>query len=141
MRSITQAIRDSERRHRGEIRFAVESSLPLGRLLSGQSARARAIELFSLLQTWDTEQNNGVLVYLLLADRDIEIVVDRDIGRRVPATRWQAICREMEATFREGEFEAGCIAGIRAIGAELERQYPGVDHHGNELPDEPAVID
>lgn len=140
LREITEAIRDSETRHRGEIRFAVEASLPLGLLLRGQSASGRALELFSALRVWDTEDNNGVLVYLLLADRDVEIIADRGIHRRVGAARWEEICRRMESEFRTGRFDTGCVAGIREVGLELERHFGGADASGNELPNRPAVI-
>jgi uncharacterized membrane protein len=140
LRRITLAIRDSERQHRGEIRFAVEASMSLGRLLRGQSARARALELFSALQTWDTEENNGVLIYLLLAERTVEIIADRGIDRRVAHQRWQEICHEMEAEFRQGRCVGGCLAGIRSVGLELERHYGGTDLHGDELPNEPALL-
>lgn len=140
LRAIQTSIRSSERRHRGEIRFAVEASLPLGLLRRGQTAAGRALDLFSVLRVWDTEENNGVLMYLLLADRDVEIVADRGIHRLVGAERWEAICLQMEAAFRQGRFEAGCLRGVEAIGAELERHFPGHDASGNELPDRPAVL-
>lgn len=140
LRDITEAIRDSETRHRGEIRFAVEASLPLGLLLRGESAANRALDLFSALRVWDTEHNSGVLIYLLLADRDVEIVADRGIHRPVDDQRWQEICVQMEKEFREGHFEAGCIAGVREVGQELERHFPGLDVSGNELPDRPVVL-
>lgn len=140
LRDITEAIRDSETRHRGEIRFAVEASLPFGLLLRGQSAAERARDVFALLRVWDTEDNNGVLVYLLLADRDVEIIADRGIHRRVGKQRWEEICQLMEAEFRSGRFSAGCVAGIREIGHELERHFGGVDSSGNELANRPVVV-
>lgn len=140
LRAIRDAIRESESRHRGEIRFAVEASLPLAPLLRGHSAAGRALDLFSALRVWDTEENNGVLIYLLLADRDVEIVADRGIHRLVGADRWQAICGNMEAEFAAGRFTAGCLAGIRAVGEELERHFAGADRSGNELPDRPALL-
>ena len=96
-----------------KIRFAVEHALDLPQLLAGMSARDRAIEVFSQLRVWDTEHNNGVLIYLLFADRDVEIVADRGIHAKVGAG-WEDICRSMEQRFRQGEFEAGVIEGIRA---------------------------
>src|SRR4030095_8026013 len=94
-------IAEGERRHRGQVRVAIEASLPLVRVLKGLTPRARALEAFSELSVWDTEENCGVLVYLLLADRDVEIVAERGIHALVGAKTWEAICREMEAAFRE----------------------------------------
>jgi uncharacterized membrane protein len=140
--AIAKAVRDSERTHTGEIRFAVESALDWRRLRRGVSARERALEVFSLLRVWDTEQNNGVLIYLLLADRDVEIVADRGIARRVgPEEDWERICRGMEAAFRSGDFEAGIIAGVREVGVRLARHFGGADVQGNELPDRPTLLD
>jgi uncharacterized membrane protein len=140
MHAIEQAIRESEVAHSGEIRFAVEAALDVGPLIRNQSARDRAIDVFSFLRVWDTEQNNGVLVYLLLADRDVEIVADRGVARHVPSDQWERICRDMEAAFREGRFEDGVLAGIRAVSAHLARHYPGAGGRGNELPNVPVVL-
>lgn len=139
--AITGAIRDSERTHSGEIHFAVENALDWRRLRRGISARERALEVFSLLRVWDTERNNGVLIYLLLADRDVEIVADRGIARRVASEDWERICRGMESAFREGDFETGILAGVRRVGAHLVRHFGGADVEGNELPDRPTLLD
>ncbi|TCS70566.1 TLP18.3/Psb32/MOLO-1 phosphatase superfamily protein [Sulfuritortus calidifontis] len=139
-RAIERAISESEARHGGEIRFAVEPNLPLRPLLRGMSARERALEIFSQLRVWDTEQNNGVLIYLLLADRDVEIVADRGLNGRVEAAEWEAICRQMEADFRRGAYEAGVRQGIQAIGAHLARHFPPPADNRNELPDRPTLI-
>lgn len=139
--AIEQAIRQSETGHSGEIRFAVEASLDTLPLLKGQTARERAIQAFSQLHVWDTAQNNGVLIYLLLADRDVEIVADRGIDAKVGHAEWEAICQEMEKAFRKGRFELGVLAGIRAIGARLRAHFPaeraGED---NQLPDHPIIL-
>jgi uncharacterized membrane protein len=140
MRAIERAIRESERNHHGQIRFAVEAALDTGRLLRGLSARERAIELFSRLRVWDTEHNNGVLLYLLLADRDVEIVADRGIHARVGAEEWEHICREMEAQFRASRFEDGALAGIRAVNELLARHFPGPGSKADNLPDAPIVL-
>lgn len=139
MRNIEQAIRETEATHEGQIRFAVEHALDLVHLLGGVSARERAIDVFSQLRVWDTEHNNGVLVYLLLADRDVEIIADRAIHARV-SEGWEAICRRMEERFRRGEFEAGVVEGIRAVGTHLQRHFPAVGRGPNELPDTPVVM-
>ena len=140
MRAITREIRATERTHRGEIVFAVQAALDFWRLVQGESARERAVEVFSDLHIWDTEHNNGVLIYLLLADRDVEIVADRGIHLRCGAQVWEEICRSMEAEFRAGRFEEGVTLGVRAIGEHLSRHYPGDDTHINELPDRPVII-
>ena len=137
MRRIETAIRDSEARHRGELRFAVEANLDLFPLLRGQSAREQAIEIFGRLQVWDTEENNGVLIYLLLADRDVEIVTDRGIASVVPQEEWEAVCCEMERRFRAGWFEEGVLYGIAEIGRRLQAHYPVDRENPNELPDRP----
>lgn len=138
MLAIERAIHDSERTHRGQICFAIEGALDLGPLLRGRTARQRAIEVFSRLRVWDTEHNNGVLIYLLLADHDVEIVSDRGIHARVGPEGWEKICREMESAFRAGRFEDGVLAGIRAVGDHLAHHYPG--HGANEIPDKPVIL-
>ncbi|MBA2492320.1 MAG: TPM domain-containing protein [Gammaproteobacteria bacterium] len=140
MQAIEADIRTSEVSHQGEIRFAMEAGLDIEALLRGQSARARAIEVFSDLRVWDTEHNNGVLIYLLLADHDVEIVADRGIDARVGAAGWQAVCTEIEWRLRAGRFEEGIRTGIQAVSSHLARHYParGGDH--NELPDAPVIL-
>jgi uncharacterized membrane protein len=139
-RRIESAIAESEVRHAGEIRFAVEAALDFMPLLRGMTARERAIEVFTDLRVWDTEQDNGVLIYLLLADRDVEIVADRGLNGRVTAEQWEAICQEMEAMFRRGAFEAGVLRGIGLIGAHLARHYPRPGEDSNELSDRPVLL-
>lgn len=138
--NIERTIAEVEWTHAGQIRFVVEDALDLRPLLAGQTARARAIEVFSHLRVWDTEQNNGVLIYLLLADRDVEIVADRGVHARLGQTVWEGVCREMEEAFRQGRFEAGAIAGVRSVGEHLARHYPQAGSKTNELPDQPVLI-
>ena len=140
MDAIEHAIRSTETQHAGQIRFAVEASLELAPLLAGQTAQQRAIEVFSSLRVWDTEHNNGVLIYLLLADHDVEIVADRGIHVRLGKEVWEAVCREMEAAFRAGHFEAGVLAGIQAVGEHLSRHFPALSGKSNEMPDRPVVL-
>ncbi|HEV8644478.1 MAG TPA: TPM domain-containing protein [Burkholderiales bacterium] len=137
---IEHAIGEAESRHFGQIRFAVENALDLHALLRGESARERAIEVFAALRVWDTEHNNGVLIYLLLADHDVEIVADRGIHERVGGRVWEEVCRDMEAAFREGRFEAGVLAGIARVSGCLETQFPRQAPGPNELPDRPVVL-
>jgi uncharacterized membrane protein len=140
LNAIEQAIQATEVRHAGQIRFAVEASLELAPLLAGQTAQQRAIEVFSTLRVWDTEHNNGVLIYLLLADRDVEIVADRGIHVRLGREVWEAICHEMETAFRAGYFESGVIAGIHAVGEHLSRHFPAHEGKSNEMPDSPVLL-
>lgn len=140
MRNIGAEIQLNERTHTGEIRFAVEAALHPFELVAGKTPRERALEIFSALNVWDTEQNNGVLIYLLLADHDVEIVADRGIDHKVGARGWETICHEMEAAYRRGEFEAGTLMGIRQIGKVLQDHFPADDTNKNELPDNPVVF-
>ena len=140
MENIAAVIRETESQHQGQICFVVETSLDLRPLLRGQSARQRAIEVFSGLRVWDTEHNNGILIYLLYADRDVEIIADRGINAHVSAGEWERICQEMEASFRQGRFEEGIIAGIRAVSGHLARHYPVEETSGNELSDRPVLL-
>ena len=138
---IAKAIGETEARHSGELRFAVEASLDWGPLWKGFTARDRAVEVFSQLRVWDTEANNGVLIYLLLADHDVEILADRGIHAKVGPEGWENVCRRMEAEFRQGHFEAGVIEGIAEVGRHLERHFPrqgGEDL--NELPNQPVIL-
>ncbi|SDH90453.1 MULTISPECIES: TPM domain-containing protein [unclassified Nitrosomonas] len=138
---IEQAIKQSEMNHDGEILFAVEASLNLVSLLKRQSARERAIDIFSLLRVWDTHHNNGVLVYLLLADHDVEIVADRGIYAKVGHVEWERICHEMEAAFRKRQFEKGVLTAIGAIDDQLKKHFPAeLKGRENELPDRPVVL-
>ena len=137
---IGQAIARSETRHGGQIRFAVEHALDTASLLRGLSARERALNVFSALKVWDTEHNNGVLIYLLLADRDVEIVADRSIHGRVGGQGWESICREMESAFRGGNFEQGVLHGVERVADFLAAHFPGGRSRTNELPDAPVVL-
>jgi uncharacterized membrane protein len=137
---IEQAIQAGERTHSGQLRFVVEGALDGAPLFRGQTARERALDIFSRLRIWDTAHNNGVLIYLLLADRNVEIVADRGIDAKVEAEGWKSICRDMEAAFAQGQFEAGIVRGIEAVSRELARYFPPDGPHPNELPDRPLVI-
>jgi len=145
LQRIEAAIGEAERRAHGQIRFAVEGALHLVPLWHGLTARERALEVFSRLRVWDTEHNNGVLIYLLLADRDVEIVADRGIHAKTGSAQWERVCRRMETHFRAGRFEEGVIEGIRDVGAHLARHYPGERSpdngaSSNELPDAPIIL-
>jgi len=136
---IGQAIADGERLHGGEVVFAVEAGLPLAAVLRGIGPRERAQEVFAQLRVWDTEGNNGVLLYLLLADHAIEVVADRGL-RGVPDAEWQAVCREVEAGARGGGLEAAVVAGIARIGALLAAHCPPPAAGREGLPDRPVLL-
>jgi uncharacterized membrane protein len=140
LNAIEAAIGEGETRHSGEIRFAVEAALHPYDALRGHRPRERATEVFGALHVWDTAQRTGVLIYLLLADRDIEIVADRGIAARVAQDQWEQICRAMEAELRAGRFEAGALAGIRAVSDLLARHFPSGATNPDELPDRPVVL-
>ena len=138
--NIEAAIKAGEVTNAGQLRFVVEGALDGKPLFRNQSARERALDVFSHLRIWDTAHNNGVLIYLLLADRNVEIVADRGIDAKVGAAGWERICREMETDFSAGRFEHGVIKGIEAVSRELATHFPPRGPHPNELPDRPLVI-
>jgi len=138
--NIEKAIKTSEAMHSGQVRFAVEGALDGTPLFRNQSARARSIDVFAHLRVWDTEHSNGVLIYLLLADRDVEIVADRGFNEKVQQAEWETICRTMETEFRAGNFEGGVLKGIAAVTKLLAKHFPANGAHRNELPDKPVVL-
>jgi uncharacterized membrane protein len=141
MDRIQARIAASERHHSGEIRVCVEAGLPLSYLWRGANARERAVTMFGKLRVWDTEANNGVLIYLLLAEHAIEIVADRGLTRHVEAGHWQAIVTSMRDAFRQGRFEQGLMQAIAAVEAPLLRHFPlrAGERNTNELPDRPHI--
>ena len=138
--AIERTIKAGEATHSGQVRFVVEGALDGKPLFRNQSARERALDVFSQLRIWDTAHNNGVLIYLLLADRDVEIVADRGIDVKVGAAGWEKICKEMETDFRAGNFAGGVIKGIQAVSKQLAAHFPKQGGGENELPDAPVVI-
>ncbi|HEY5898633.1 MAG TPA: TPM domain-containing protein [Burkholderiales bacterium] len=138
LREVEKAIKASERTHRGEIRFAIEGPLQVSQLRL--STRQRAQQVFAALDVWDTEENSGVLLYVQLVDRRIEIVADRGIAKRVPQAEWEAICRAMERHFRAGDYLKGTLEAIEAVTRILAREFPARDDNRNELPDKPVIL-
>lgn len=138
--AIERAIKAGEATHSGQVRFVVEGALDGAPLFLDQPARERAIDIFSQLRIWDTAHNNGVLIYLLLADRDVEIIADRGIDAKVGRAGWEKICADMERDFRSGQFEGGVIRGIEAVSRQLATHFPAHGKGPNELPDAPVVI-
>jgi uncharacterized membrane protein len=138
--AIERAIKAGEATHAGQIRFVVEGALDGAPLFRDQPARERALDIFSQLRIWDTAHNNGVLIYLLLADRNVEIVADRGIDAMVGAAGWEKICVDMETDFRAGNFTGGVIRGIEAVSRQMATHFPPHGAGPNELPDKPVVI-
>ena len=139
--AIQNAIAAGEQRHQGQVCFAIEGALPLRERVRGRTPRVRAHEVFAHLGVWNTEHNSGVLIYVLLAERAIEIVADRGIAARVPQDEWQTLCERMRDRFASGEYERGAIEGVRAVGEILARHFPGDGSATpNELPDRPVLL-
>lgn len=138
--AIENAIKAGETTHGGQVRFAVEGALDTAPLFSERTARARAIEVFSLLRVWDTERNNGVLIYLLLADRRVEIIADRGIHQKVGSAEWERICRMMETAFGKAHYAEGVIDGIQAVTTHLTEGFPIIEAGVNELPDKAVML-
>lgn len=143
LQRIADAIAAGELRHRGEILFAVESELSPGMVLRGVQARARAEVAFARLRAWDTEANNGVLIYLLLADHRIEIVADRGLNGLVSAEQWRGVCLLMEERMQAGEPEQAVVRGIGAVSDLLAEHFPQIDGVADrdELPNLPSILD
>jgi uncharacterized membrane protein len=138
--TIEQAIKAGEATHSGQVRFVVEGALDGKPLFRDQPARERALDLFSQLRIWDTAHNNGVLIYLLLADRQVEIIADRGIDARVGRAGWEKICKAMESDFKAGNFAGGVVRGIEAVSKQLAAHFPRHGGGKNELPDAPVVM-
>ncbi|UNK58134.1 TPM domain-containing protein [Pseudoxanthomonas daejeonensis] len=138
---IATAIAAGERLHDGEVVFAVEAGLPWRALVDGMAPRERAHEVFARLRVWDTGSNNGVLLYLLLADHAIEIVADRGLHDRVADAEWEAVCHALEQAMAGGEaLESAVVAGIERISILLARHYPATGASRDELPDRPVLL-
>lgn len=140
MRRIEAAIETGERLHSGQICFVVEAGLHPYSLIKGLLPKTRALEVFSALGVWDTAQNNGVLIYLLLADHDVEIVADRGINQMITAQVWESICHDMETLFAQGRFEEGVLHGVEQIARLLAKHFPARQENENELPNQPVVL-
>ncbi len=140
LKDIENAIQQSENQHRGELRFAVENTLAPSWVWNNLSARQRATEVFSNLRVWDTEENSGILIYLLLADREVHIIADRGIAKKVAQSQWDAIAKSMQIAFSKGEFRKGSLAGIEQLTQLLASHFPPGTLNPNELPNKPVII-
>lgn len=137
---IEDEIRAAERTHAGEIRVAIETALGFTQLWRHVGARARALQVFAHLGVWDTAHNNGVLIYVLLADHAIEIVADRGIAECIPAADWESLCREVAERFRQGELAPGCCMAVRSVALRMARFFPSAGGDGDELPNQPVLL-
>lgn len=139
---LAQLISQAELGHRGEIRLVIEARLPLALVWQGISARERAVQWFSDLRVWDTECNTGVVLYLLLAERKIELVADRGIAACVPQAQWDQICQQLQNKLAVLQVEAGLTGAVQALGQLLQQHYPLTipQCNPNELPNEPVII-
>ena len=137
---IEAAIDAHERQHAGELRLAIETAYELPDLWAGLAPRQRALEVFGQIGVWDTADNNGVLIYLCMADHDVEIIADRGIAARVSQAEWDAVCRDMEDHFRRDAFEAGVLAGIAGVARLLAQHFPARGGDRNEQPNQPVLL-
>jgi uncharacterized membrane protein len=140
LKDIENAVKQSERLHCGEIRFAIENALSPNWVWRGMSARQRATQVFSNLRVWDTEENSGVLLYVLLADREVHIVADRGIAKRVTQAEWDVVTQAMQEAFRLGDFRSGSLKGIEHITTILATHYPPGAVNPNELSNKPVIV-
>lgn len=140
LHAIEKTIHANEQLHGGEIRFAIEGSLDGMRLLNGQTSRERAVEVFSQLRVWDTERNNGVLMYVLLVDHAVEIVADRGIHAKVGDASWVTICQNMQSAFSKSQFEQGALEGIGALANLIGHHFPRKKTFVNELSNAPVML-
>lgn len=138
--AVAAAVAASERLHRGELRVAVEGPLPIAALWRDATPRQRAVDLFGSLRVWDTAENSGILIYVQLVDRRVEILADRGIAARVPQAAWDALCRAMEAAFARGDYRAGMLAAIAGANQLLVAHFPAQADNPNELPDAPVLL-
>jgi uncharacterized membrane protein len=137
---IEAAVGVAESQHSGEIRFAVETALPLPALWHNMTPRNRALEVFAHLRIWDTQANNGVLVYVLRADRAVEIIADRGISARVSNAEWESLCREVETQYRAGRYAEGSVAAVAGVARLLGQHFPSGGSGSNELPNQPILL-
>ena len=140
LEQIERAIVELEKQHAGELRFAVETAYDLPELWAGLAPRQRALQVFGELGVWDTADDNGVLIYLSMADRVVEIVADRGIASHVTQAEWDAVCRDMEDHFRRRQFGEGAIAGVRGVGRLLAQHFPNRGGDRDELPNQAILL-
>ncbi|MDQ2820000.1 MAG: TPM domain-containing protein [Pseudomonadota bacterium] len=138
--AITAAVMTGEQGHRGEVRLVVEKSLPFAAAWAGVTNRQRALAMFAECGVWDTADNCGVLIYVNLAERKVDIVADRGIDSRIERAAWQSICSTMTAGFAQGNFHDSTLVAIAQVNALLQTHFPAASSHPNELPDRPLML-
>jgi uncharacterized membrane protein len=137
---IETAVTEAEREHAGEIRFAIETALPLPVVWAGLTPRQRALQVFANLHVWDTHANNGVLIYVLRADRAVEIIADRGISARATEAEWRELCRAVETEYRAHRYAEGSVAAVAGVARLLGKHFPGGGPAINELPNQPVLL-
>jgi uncharacterized membrane protein len=140
LKAIQTAIAHGEKRHRAEVRLMIEASLPLHEVLSKTTPRQRACELFSEYRIWDTEENCGILIYINLADHDVEIVTDRAVGRVLDHDTWESVCQLMTSGYKQGKFEESTIAAVERLNDLLETAFPDDGSRANQLSNRPLML-
>lgn len=140
LKAIETAIAEGETEHRAEVRLIVEAALTPGMAYQGVTNRERARELFVQYGVWDTEDNVGVLIYINLAEHQVDIVADRHVGRRITPEQWQAICRTMTAGFATGNYHDSTVQALGELNSLLQHHFPANGERGNQLPNEPILI-
>lgn len=138
--AIRQVVAEGERTHRGEIRFVVEGDWPLGDVLAGKTVQQRALEVFGLARVWDTADNTGILVYVLLCEHKVEILADRGIHAVAGDGAWAEVCAALVEAFRGGRYQDGSVQAVRSLNALLQRHFPATGENPDELPDLPLVL-
>lgn len=143
LKAIQSAIAEGETQHRAEVRLIVEPALDLYAAATGMTSRQRARELFTLYGIWDTEENCGVLIYINLADHQVEIIADRGITRDVPKEVWHTVCRTMTDGFAQQMYHDSAIAGLKQLNALLREHFPERTEEveqQNQLPNRPILL-
>lgn len=142
--AIQTIITAGEDKHRAEIRLIVEPSLDLAAIMGGMTSRERAGELFTDYRIWDTEENCGVLIYINLADHQVEIIADRGIARLVPADHWHAVCKTMTDGFAQGLYHDSVVNGLQQLNAILKKYFPEGEStqspQSNQLSNQPILL-
>lgn len=140
LEAIEQAITQGEQRHRAEVRLIVEPGLDARSAFNNTSNRQRARALFAQYGVWDTEENCGVLIYINLAAREVDIVADRHVGRAVADTEWQTICRTMTQGYAQGDYQASTLSALEQLNTLLARLYPAGGERPNQLPNDALIL-
>lgn len=138
--AIAAAVAEAEKTHNGELRLVVEGAMPLTALWRDQTPRQRAVELFARLRIWDTDRNNGILIYVQMADRQVEILADRGISRKVGQAEWDGVCRALVRACADGDYRRGALEAVDAAARLLARHFPPLPGKANDLPDAPLVL-